>query len=49
MKRQYVLSPITHTKFVRHFAMSWQRRGNVVAFSRCDHVTSTILASVNGA
>ena len=48
MKRQYVVSPITHTNFLRPFAMSWQRRGKVVP-PRRQHVVSKISASVKGA
>ena len=44
MKRQYVVSPITHTIFFRPFALSWQRRGNVVATIGCHHVANKLPA-----
>ena len=44
MRRQYVVSPITHMNFFRPFAMSWQRCGNVVATSGCHHVASKLPA-----
>ena len=48
MKLQCVGSPITHTKLFRPFAMSWQRRGNVVA-TGCQQVANKISTCVNGA